>query len=85
MKEFLTLDEIYRVYDELSEAKAVDRVICSFNTKKSILEILSMSEIIDPYFVGQPFEIVVDNTMPENAIAFSSGEEIVEVRTIRMD
>jgi hypothetical protein len=85
MKDSLKFDEIYGVYDELSETKAVNRVICSFNTKKSILEILNLSEVIDPYFVGQPFEIVVDNSMAEDVVAFSSGENIVEVRNIRTD
>ncbi len=85
MKDFLSLDEIYSAYDELSETKAVDRVICSPSTKKSIMEILNMAEIIDPYLAGQPFEIIVDNKMPENVIAFSSGEKIVEIRNIRAD
>ena len=85
MKEFLALDEIYRAYDELSETKDVDRVICSSSTKKSIMEIFSMAEVIDPYLTGQPFEIVVDNKMPENVIAFSNGKRIIEVGNIRTD
>lgn len=85
MKELLSLDQIYVVFDELSETKSVDRVICSFKTKNSILEVLNLSDIIDPYFVGQPFDIVVDETMPEDVIAFSRGESIVEVMNIRTD
>ena len=83
MKELLSLDDIYTAFDELSETKAVDRVVCSSDTKRSILEILNLSEIIDPYFVGQPFDIVVDDTIPENVVAFGRGEKIVEVRNIR--
>lgn len=85
MKELLSLDEIYKVFDELSETKAVDRVICSSSTKKSIMDIFSMAEIIDPYLAGQPFEIVVDDKMPEDVIAFSDGNRIIEVGNIRTD
>ncbi len=85
MKEFLALDEIYRAFDELSETKSVDRVICSSSTKKSIMEIFNMAELVDPYLVGQPFDIVVDNSMPENVIAFSKGKRIIEMGNIRTD
>ncbi|MFC2164040.1 hypothetical protein ACFLT2_03470 [Acidobacteriota bacterium] len=83
MKELLSLDEIYSVYDELSETKAVDRVICSPSTKKSIMDTFNMADVIDPYLTGQPFDIFVDNKMPENVIAFSDGNRIIEVGNIR--
>ena len=85
MRELISLDEIYSFYDELSETRAVDRVICSSATQKSILDTFHMAEIIDPYLVGQPFEIVIDNKMPENVIAFSDGKKIIEFGNIRTE
>lgn len=85
MEKYISIDDISAVYNDLSLSIDIDRIICSPHLKKALQEYIDMAEIIDPYLIGQPFKIFVDDTMPENAIAFGNEKEVLEKVYIKHD